>query len=305
MQSRRMKMTISIFCALIFCALQASAQQSPQVRLSVRVVDNQNRPVRGVQQEELRVFEDDAPQTITFFSAEELPLTYTLVVDNSGSLRAQLDYIVRAARNIIASNRPGDEASLVRFVGANNIQLQQDFTSDPEALLAAADNLYVEGGQTAIVDAIRFSHQRITRHASAGERASAHRRALILITDGEDRDSFYRQEQLFSQLRETDVQIFVIGLASDRSRRAGRRATEFLERIAAETGGHAFFPRSPAEMQAISSELTNHIRAQYVVGYTANTPNANAYRRVRVEVINGSESGRRAITRAGYNVTSR
>lgn len=317
MQSHRMKIITLILCALMLCAFRASSQQtspqqsssqSPQVRLSVRVVDGQNRPVSGVRQEELRVLDAGVPQIISFFSAEELPLSYGLAVDNSGSLQSYFGSVREAVANIIRSNRPEDETFLVRFTSSDRIETILDFTSDTATLLASLSALGLEGGQTALTDAVYLTHRRIVEYGNTAGQGARRRRALILITDGEDRDSYYRQETLIEQLRASDVQIYAIGLVTELNREGGiirrptrERATSFLERLAEETGGQAFFPRNHTEFQEIARVLTGHIRAQYVIGYTPNPARRNSYRRVRVEIADvAGREGRRIVTRRGY-----
>jgi len=82
------------------------------------------------------------------------------------------------------------------------------------------DSLYVEGGQTAIIDAVYLSAEHVSEYKKGGD-DDRRRRALIVITDGEDRNSFYKQEKLFSRLREEDVQIYVIGFVNELDKEGG------------------------------------------------------------------------------------
>jgi Ca-activated chloride channel family protein len=118
--------------------------------------------------------------------------------------------VVDAGKTIINSNKPGDETFLVRFISSDKIETVQDFTSNKELLTDGLESFYVEGGQTAIIDAVYLSAEHVSEYRK-GDEGDRRRRALIVITDGEDRNSFYKQEQLFARLREEDVQIFVIG----------------------------------------------------------------------------------------------
>jgi Ca-activated chloride channel family protein len=159
------------------------------------------------------------PQTIETFTREEVPISYGLAVDTSGSLRSQIQSVIDAGKTIVNSNKPGDETFLVRFISSDKIQTEQDFTDNKEMLMDGLDNLYVEGGQTAVIDAVYLSAEHVSEYKK-GDEGDRRRRALIVITDGEDRSSFYKQEQLFARLREEDVQIFVIGFRQ----RAGQRS---------------------------------------------------------------------------------
>ncbi len=134
------------------------------VQLHVRVIDRNNRPINNVPQGEFHVFEDGVPQPIESFTREEVPISYGLAVDTSGSLRSQLPTVIEAGKSIINSNRPGDETFLVRFISSDKIETVQDFTANKEALNDGLDSFYVEGGQTAVIDAIYLSAEHVSEY---------------------------------------------------------------------------------------------------------------------------------------------
>ena len=278
------------------------------VNLNVRVIDRNNRPVNDVPQSEFRVFEDGVQQKIEFFTREEVPITYGLVVDNSRSIASQLQQVQDAAKTIINSNKPGDEAFVVRFVDSDKIEEYQDFTANQELLHDAVDRMYAEGGQTAVIDAVLLTAEKLARYKKNDPLNDRRRRALILVTDGEDRSSVYKQEELFDRLREEDVQIYVIGFTGELSAEGNfirkspkEKATKLINRLATETGGRAFFPASVSELPQIAEEITKDLRTQYVIGYyPTNSARDNSFRAIRVQI---ADSGRRdkriAITRPG------
>jgi Ca-activated chloride channel family protein len=277
------------------------------VQLHVRVIDRNNRPIDNVPRGEFHVFEDGEPQTIENFTREEVPISYGLAVDTSGSLRSQLQSVIDAGKTIINSNKAGDETFLVRFVSSDKIETVQDFTSSKESLIDGLDGFYVEGGQTAVIDAVYLSAEHVSDYKK-GDEGDRRRRALIVITDGEDRNSFYKQEQLFARLREEDVQIFVIGFVNELDKEAGlirksprEKAVNLIKKLASETGGRAFFPESIAELPQIASDIVKDMRTQYVIAYnpTNKTPDGT-YRTIRVTVDQPSDSEKRiALTRTG------
>jgi Ca-activated chloride channel family protein len=277
------------------------------VQLHVRVIDRNNRPIDNVGKNEFHVFEDGVPQPIESFTREEVPISYGLAIDTSGSLRSQLPTVIDAGKTIINSNKTGDETFLVKFVSSDNIETIQDFTSNKELLTDGLDSLYIEGGQTAITDAVYLSAEHVSEYKK-GDESDRRRRALVLITDGEDRSSFYRQEQLFARLREDDVQIFVIGFVNELDkegnliRKSPRdKAVAFIQKLASETGGRAFFPDSVAELPQISNEIIRDLRTQYVLAYnpTNKTPDGS-YRAIKVSVDErGGGEKRIALTRNG------
>jgi Ca-activated chloride channel homolog len=277
------------------------------VQLHVRVIDRNNRPINNVQQAEFHVFEDGVPQPIESFTREEVPISYGLAVDTSGSLRSQLQSVIDAAKTIINSNKPGDETFLVRFISSDKIETVQEFTASKELLMDGLDNFYVEGGQTAVIDAVYLSAEHVSEYRK-GDEGDRRRRALIVITDGEDRNSFYKQEQLFARLREEDVQIFVIGFVNELDKDAGLirksprdKAVGLINKLASETGGRAFFPDSVADLPQIANEIVRDLRTQYVIAYNpTNKTQDGSYRAIKVTVDQPSNSDKRiALTRTG------
>lgn len=277
------------------------------VQLHVRVIDRNNRPINNVPKSDFQVFEDGVPQPIESFTREEVPISYGLAVDTSGSLRSQLPTVIEAGKSIINSNKPGDETFLVRFISSDKIETVQDFTANKELLIDGLDSFYVEGGQTAVIDAVYLSAEHVSEYRK-GDEGDRRRRALIVITDGEDRNSFYKQEQLFARLREEDVQIFVIGFVNELEKEAGfirksprEKAVNLINKLAEETGGRAFFPESVAELPQIANEIIRDLRTQYVIAYnpTNKTPDGT-YRAIKVTVAQPSDSEKRiALTRNG------
>lgn len=277
------------------------------VSLNVRVVDRLNHPISDVRQADFRVFEDGTPQPIEFFTREEVPISYGLAIDTSGSLRSQIDKVIEAGKILVNGNKEGDETFLVRFVDMDKIETVQDFTSNKSSLNDALDSLYIEGGQTDILDAVYLSAERVSQYRK-GEDSDRRRRALVLVTDGENRASYYSQEQLFSRLREEDVQIFVIGFVNELDKEGGmirksprEKAMNLLERLAKETGGRVFYPNSLSELPQIAGEISRDLRTQYVISYSpTNRARDGSYRAIRVVVNDGPRGEKRiALTRSG------
>lgn len=277
------------------------------VNLNVRVVDRNGRPVNGLQQKEFQVLEDGKPQQIDFFSKSEVPTNYGIVVDNSGSMRQLLEKVIEAGKVLVNTNRPADDTMIIRFVGRDKIEIQQQFTSNKADLIDALDNLYIEGGQTAIIDAVYLAVENIEEHEK-DQKDDHKRRALILVSDGEDRNSYYNEKQLFELLRESEVQIYVIGFVSELSKEGGfiskspqDKSKAFLERMATETGGKAYFPASAADLPSLAKEISNELRTQYSIGYIpSNDAHDGTYRNIKVTVDDGPTKEKRiAITKAG------
>lgn len=278
------------------------------VNLSVRVIDRNSRPINNLQEKDFRIFEDGAPQQIDFFSKSDVPTNYGIVVDNSGSMRPLLDKVIEAGKVLINTNKPADETMIIRFVGRDKIEIEQPFTSNKTDLVDSLENLYIEGGQTAIIDAVYLAVENIDEYEKNKKDGAPKRRALVLVSDGEDRNSYYNEKQLFELLRESEVQIYAVGFVDELSKDGGfigksprDKAKSFLERIATESGGKAYFPTSAAQLPDLAREISNELRTQYSIGYIpSNDKKDGTYRNIKVQVADGPNSEKRiAVTRAG------
>jgi len=280
------------------CTLSAQ-QQSQTVVLHVRVTDPNDKPVLDVPQESFQVTEDGVPQKIAFFINKEVPLSYGLVIDGSGSMRSQINQILDAAGRIVLSNRPTDETFVVRFISTEKIYVEQEPTSNKTALFKALDGFFIESGQSAVVDAIYLSAQKLAEQKDNGQ---LRRRILILVTDGEDRVSFYKQDKLFELLGANNIQVFTIALTNDLPAKSRDKAMKLLTRLALDTGGRTYFPESKSDIERIAGDIINDIRKQYVIGYEPAADDARKdFHKVQVSITeNPNQEKRVAITRVGY-----
>lgn len=278
------------------------------VNLNVRVVDRNNRSIGSLQKKDFKVFEDNVEQEIDGFTKGEVPTNYALVIDNSGSMRPLLDKVIEASKIIVNTNRPDDETSIIRFVDSQKIEITQDFTSSKADIGESLDNLFIEGGPTAIIDAVYLAAQRVDEYERSRGPKDQKRRALILVSDGEDRDSFYNEAQLFELLRESDVQIYAVGFINELSKEGGLiskspqgKAKSFLERMARETGGKAYFPMSLGELNGIAGDIASELRTQYILSYyPTETQREGKFRAIKVQVADGPNKEKRiAVTRTG------
>jgi Ca-activated chloride channel homolog len=221
-------------------------------------------------------------------------------------MRPLLKQVIDSAKTIINENKPGDETFLMRFISSDDIKLLRDFTANKDDLNDALDDMYIDGGQTAVIDAVYLAAQHTAEYKKTDSSGDRRRRAMILVTDGEDRSSYYHLEQLFDFLRESDVQIYVIGFTSELDTDRGfirksskEKAVDLINKLATETGGRAFFPNSISDLPGIADEITKDLRTQYVVGYyPTNSKRDGTTRAIKVQIADtGKRDHRIAITR--------
>ncbi|HEY0099861.1 MAG TPA: VWA domain-containing protein, partial [Pyrinomonadaceae bacterium] len=222
-------------------------------------------------------------------------LSYTLLVDNSGSLRTMFDDVLKAGGAIVAGMRPQDEMSIVRFVSRDKIELLQNFTGSKNMLAAALDEMYLEGGETALLEALYVTAETLTTRTPGESR----HRALVVITDGGERDPRSKLDELLTLLRRQHVHVFIFGLTgalSDdafRQVKGGRRKSrELLETLARETGGRAVFPKKTSEFATTAAALNRELQMpEYVLGYTpGNTTNTGKPSVVQLKLANSALS---------------
>lgn len=268
------------------------------VLLDVTVLDPSNKPVMDLKQDEFVVTEDKLPQKIEFFSREQVPVSLAFAIDTSGSMRPKLDTVVKASTNLVKEGRPGDEMAVIEF--KDQPELLEEFTGDINDVIDTLNGL-VASRQTAMLDALYLAAD------YASKEGKNRRKAVLVVTDGLDNDSYYKFNEVVSHLREIDVQIYLIGFVSDLDRDSGLfkksakdKAETLLNKLAEETGGKAFFPKELSEVHAIAQQISTDLRTQYSIGYyPSNSKKDGSFRAVRVQVNSGSRK-LVARTRNGY-----
>ena len=142
-----------------------------------------------------------------------------------------------------------DEAFVVRFVDVQKISVVQEFTRNKTDIGDAAEGLYIEGGQTALVDAVDFAARYM-----ADNKAGDGTRSLVLITDGEDRSSSKRIEEAIALLKEKQIRVFAFGIADVKV------SSKILDKFTKETGGRSFMPRTTSDLSNAVIELAKLMR---------------------------------------------
>lgn len=267
------------------------------VLLDVSVVDRDNRPNFDLDRSRFSVFEDGAPQAIQFFSKEEAPISLGILVDTSGSMRPKIDTVIQAVSNLVRTSRPQDEAAVIEF--KDGVEVVEEFSTDERNVLDALEDI-IASGQSALVDAVKLSAEYV--HKEGKHR----RKALLLVTDGLERGSYYSYEEIAGDLRQLDVRLYIIGFTQDldSSRSLFRksekgRAEQLLTRLTSDTGGRAFFPKDLSELGPIGEEIAKDLRTVYAIGYyPTNDKRDGTFRRVEVKITGDSKYLAR--TRAGY-----
>ncbi|MDQ2922283.1 MAG: VWA domain-containing protein [Acidobacteriota bacterium] len=222
--------------------------------------------------------DEKKPQEITFFSDDDAPVSVGVIFDVSGSMSGDK---VRRARDALSkfvqTSHNSDEYFLIGF--NSRAQLLLDKTRDGNAVLDKMTFIQTHGN-TALYDACYLGVEKVQRGAHP-------KRALLLISDGQDNNSRYTFNELRRLLKESDVVLYGIGIlgGGDAGSALGMEGQGTMDELASVSGGKAFFPRSTAEMDDIFEQIALELRHQYSIGYKpANFSNDGKWHKVKVKV---------------------
>ena len=266
------------------------------VSLNVTVVDSENRYVTDLDKGDFGVFEDGAKQEITYFNKTSLPIALSLLIDTSASMEQRMFTAQDAAVGFAKRLRPQDLAQVVDF--DTRVEVLSDFTNDIPALETAIRATQA-GGSTSLFNAIYISLKELAKIKAKSE-DDVRRRAIVLLSDGEDTSSLVNFEEVLDLAKRSETAIYSIGLQSrDSSLSKGFREAEFvLRQLAQETGGRSFFPQRAEDLAGIYGVIADELSSQYTLGYApSNQRRDGAWRRLNVQV---HRQGTSARTKRGY-----
>lgn len=282
--------------------------------------DRNKRFISNLKAEDIRVFEDGQQQEIfTFQTNIDLPLSLAILIDTSASEERTLPDEKEAARAFLENiMRNKDEAAVVSFTGETT--LEQGFTGNVDRLRRAVDHVefvppsgYVGGGvvvngtppisgtnqalagSTAIWDAVWASSEELI-----GASAEHTRRAIILLTDGQDTSSRVKMDEAIEKAQKADALIYAIGIGDRYSFNVNEGS---LRKIAEKTGGRAYFPRHERDLRDAFAQIQKDLREQYLVAYSPiNKAHDGSYRKIEIQIVNPElrQQNLKLNYRAGY-----
>jgi Ca-activated chloride channel homolog len=259
--------------------------------------------ITSLRAEDVGVFENDVPQTVSIFEREtNRPLSLAILIDTSESQVGVLADEKRAARVFVDQViRPNmDQATIISFTG--DPKIEQPLTNDRARLHEGIERVtrglsrenqfrmandldplpkeQDSSGYTGIWDAAWETIANHLAHATEGSR-----RAVILLSDGDDTSTIKRQDVIDLAVK-NDVVIYSIGIR-DEQFPEGKLDSGALKKISDRTGGRAFFPSQARELQHAFAQIDQELRSQYLIAYTPTNPNRDgSYRRIRIEILN-------------------
>jgi Ca-activated chloride channel homolog len=264
------------------------------VAVPVTVTDGEGRHVTGLGEEDFRVFEDGRLQRIAVFSRGDAPLTVGVVVDRSQSMRSKTAAVTTAVGALAKLIRPADEMFGVTFNGRVALALPagQPFTSQPKELENALAAVRAEG-ETALYDGVAEGLEQV-RLGQPGKHA------LVIVSDGGDNASRESYARVLALARQSDTVIYALGLMGTSPAQEDEDAG-LLKRLCADTGGIAYFPRTPDQIASMSAEIARDLREQYTLGFTPEErSHGRAFHKIRVTVTAIGRGRLHIRTRSGY-----
>lgn len=248
--------------AFIAAILGFAVAAAPQFTSGVNVVevyatvtDQSGGLVRGLSRDDFVIREDNQPQTISAFAAGDFPLSVAVAVDRSFSMaaRGRLAVARAAAKVFLGELRPSDEAMVLAIGSTVEVVAPRSTRRDEQ--YAALDRLD-SWGNTGLHDAIIAGID--------GVQDAKGRRALLLLSDGDDRFSTATAADALGRARRSDVMVYPIAL--------GRARPSLFGELAALTGGRSFHVREPKQLAETLRGIARELRYQYLLGYTPTRP---------------------------------
>jgi Ca-activated chloride channel homolog len=294
------------FLTVAVLSVAAAQSAGPRVELSLIVTDKDNKPLTTIRKEDLHVFEGTVEQTILSVDSDTRPMDLVLAIDASGSFRPWFKPALDAAMLIIRNARPQDEICVERFISSEEIETVHDFSRDTKSLIKAIDSLYIEGGQSAIIDALYLAGDEVFKY---NQGRADRRKVVVVLTDGEDRRSYYKPETLVNFVRARNVQIFALGSTAELAPGSApnnpgprERAEKLMKAVTEESGGLALVAKNEDDLLLnVTPQLLSLFRQQLVIKYqSSDASGRKGFRPVIVILDSASSEQRRAIAPHAY-----
>jgi len=263
------------------------------VILPVSVADKNGKLVTDLPQKSFKVYENGVEQSIKIFKREDVPVSLGIIIDNSGSMKEKRQKVEIASMDLVKASNPQDEVFIVNF--NDDAWLDVPFTSDIKRLEDGVAKIDSRGG-TAMRDAINLSLDYLKKE---GKRQ---KKALLIITDGNDNASGISLEKLLNRAQQDEVVVYAIGLLNEEEHREAKIAKRALDALTRESGGLSFYPKGVAEVDQLTLQIAHEIRNQYTIGYSPAVPAGDgSFRQIKVTV---NAAGHPMVrTRTGYYAT--
>jgi Ca-activated chloride channel homolog len=247
------------------------------VLVPVTVTDPLNRLVTGLEKQDFFVYENNALQTLKSFSSEDAPVSIGIIFDLSGSMTDKINRARNSILEFLRTSNPQDEYFVIGF--NDRPELITDFTNNIDNIETRL--LTVKPGhRTALLDAIYFGLNKM-------KQAKNERKALLVVSDGGDNRSRYTESEVRAVVRESDVQIYSIGIFDQYApTREEQLGPILLHDVSEETGGQLFRVDDLGDMADIATKISAELRNQYVLGFKSDDAKRDGkWRKLKVKLV--------------------
>jgi Ca-activated chloride channel family protein len=247
------------------------------VLVPVSVTDPMNRLVTGLEKDNFQLFDNNTGQVIKSFATEDAPISIGIVFDLSGSMQSKFVRARKALTAFLRTCNPQDEFFVVGFNDRPAVLV--DYTNDVEDVEARMVMLRPEN-RTALIDAMYLAVNKL-------KQAKYQRKALLVISDGGDNRSRYTQGELTRAVRESEVQIFSVGIFDAYApTEEEQNGPLLLNDLSEMTGGRLFKVLDVQDLSDIAERISEELRDEYVLGYTPSDRRRDgAYRKLKVRLL--------------------
>jgi len=250
------------------------------VNLAVTVTDAKGRFITNLAEVDFEVLEEGVHQPLTLFTREDLPVSLAILLDTSASMETKLIQAQNAAVRFVRTLQPTDEAQVVKF--SQRAEVVQDFTSD-RPQLETAIRATQASGDTALYTALYVALKDLARRGTNGE---LRRRAVVVLTDGQDTASSITDEQVLDLARRIGIGVYGVGLFGGEAPSrplSPDQSTFFFSALGRATGGQAHFLKTASQLDGVYDRLAQELRSQYALGYISTNPARDGqWRRITV-----------------------
>ncbi|MGH8639303.1 MAG: VWA domain-containing protein [Burkholderiales bacterium] len=303
MVKRSLLLTMAAAAALLTASAHAQRIKvtTQTVPIYATVIDNDRRLVADLQQQDFEVYDNGKLQTLTNFVNEVTPFTAIVMLDTSGSMTLNLDFVKQAAEEFLMRLLPDDRAK----VGAFNDKIQvlpkdEPYTGDRDRLIGILKDGLDFGYPTRLWDAVDESIAQLESQDG--------RRVVLVFTDGDDSASKLGLGDVLDRAREKDMMIYAIGMQSDYwngQSRVRTRPDRGLKRLAEETGGGFFELTKKDELGPTFTRVAQELHSQYVLGFSPATLDGKVHKlEVKVKRPGMTARGRRSYVAAPTTPTT-
>jgi Ca-activated chloride channel homolog len=269
------------------------------VTIYASVSDINGRFIAGLKPDNFEIYDNGTRQDIEYFSQEERPLSIGIVFDTSASMKDRIGRATEALNHFLQLQHNDDEYFLLTF--NTTVHMAHNYTASKANIINSLNDV-CPSGLTALNDAIYAGIEKLKQGRYS-------KRALLVISDGQDNSSWYNSKDLSNILREADVQIFTVGITDEGktvdTNILEREGRALLRQFSEQSGGRAFFPTNMEQFDKTLAQVSSELRNQYSLGFSPSSGLDGRWHKLQVKVKNDTRARLAVRSRTGYKALNK